>query len=117
MRRKQSGVSLGGLLVGAAILVVGALLGLKLAPSYIEFFSAKKAVTAIAQEKQTATVGDIRKAFDLRAAVDGVETIKGSDLEITKDGSEVVIFFAYRKDVPMFAGLGIYIDFQASSKQ
>ena len=117
MRRKQSGVSLGGLLVGAAILVVGALLGLKLAPSYIEFFSAKKAVIALAQEKQSSTVADIRKAFDQRAQVDGVETVKGSDLEITKEGSEVVISFAYRKDVPMFAGLGIYIEFQASSKQ
>lgn len=117
VRRRQSGVSLGGLLVAAAILVVLALLGLKLAPSYIEYFQAKKAIAAIGLEKQTSSVADIRKAFDQRAAVDGVETIKGSDLEITKEGSEVVISFGYRKDVPMFAGIGIYIDFQASSKQ
>jgi hypothetical protein len=116
LRKYQSGVSLGGLMIGAAILVVLALLGLKLAPSYIEFFQAKKAIVAIAQEKQGATVIDIRKAFDQRAAVDGVETVRGSDLEVTKDGAEVVISFGYRKDVPMFAGIGLYIDFQANSK-
>ncbi len=117
MRHKQSGVSLGGLLIAGAILVVLALLGLKLAPSYIEYFQAKKGIIALAQEKQSSTVIDIRKAFDQRADVDGVETIKGSDLEITKEGAEVVISFAYRKDIPMFAGLGLYVDFQASSKQ
>ena len=117
MRRKQSGVSLGGLMVAAAILIVLILLGLKLAPSYIEYFQAKNAIESVAQEKQSATVADMRKAFDARAAVDGFEAVKGSDLEITKDGSEVVISFGYRKEVPMFVNLGIYIDFQADSKQ
>lgn len=117
MRHKQSGVSLGGLLGIGGILVVLALLGLKLAPSYIEFFQAKKGIIALAQEKQTASVIDIRRAFDQRAGVDGVESIKGSDLDVTKDGGEVVISFGYRKDIPMFGGMGLYVDFQASSKQ
>ena len=42
-------------MIGAAIFVVLALLGLKLAPSYIEFFQAKKAIVALAQEKQAAS--------------------------------------------------------------
>jgi hypothetical protein len=36
---------------------------------------------------------------------------------VTKEGNEVVISFAYRKEVPLFANVGLYIDFAASSKR
>ena len=41
--------------------------------------------------------------------------IKGSDLDITKDGSGLVIAFAYRKEMSLVANVGLYIDFAASS--
>ena len=44
MRNRQRGVSLLGLLAGGVILIAVALLGMRLAPSYIEFFAIKKAV-------------------------------------------------------------------------
>jgi len=68
MRMKQLGISLGGLMVGAVIFIVLAMLGMKLGPSYLEFASIKKAVVAIAQEKAGASVNDVRKAFDARAS-------------------------------------------------
>ena len=91
MRKNQLGVSLGGLLVGAAIFIVLAMFGMKLGPSYLEFFAIKKAVNAIAQEKRGASVNEIRKAFDARATIDNISTITGADLEVTKEGSELVI--------------------------
>lgn len=118
VRTKQFGISLGGLMMGAIVFIVAAMLGLKLAPSYIEFFAIKKAVNAIAAEKRGGgTVAEIRKSFDARAAVDDIASVKGSDLEVTKDGSELVIVAAYRKEIPLFAGMGIYIEFRASSKE
>jgi hypothetical protein len=41
--------------------------------------------------------------------------VKASDLEITKVGNDFQIVAAYRKEIPLFANLGIYIDFEASS--
>jgi hypothetical protein len=117
MRRKQLGVSLGGLLVGGFVLILVALLGLRLAPSYIEYFTIKKNLSALASEKRGASPAEIRKSFDQRASVDDITTVKGSDLEVTKEGTEVVISAAYRKEIPLFANLGIYIDFAASSKE
>jgi hypothetical protein len=117
MRTKQLGISLGGLMMGAVVFIVAAMLGLKLAPSYIEFFAIKKAVNAIATEKRGSTVADIRKTFDARATVDDISTVKGSDLEVTKDANELVIVAAYRKEIPLFAGVGLYIEFRASSKE
>jgi len=117
MRKNQLGIGLGGLMVGAAIFIALAVLGMKLGPSYLEFFSIKKAVVAIAQEKPTATVAEIRKAFDARATIDAISTVTGKDLEVTKDGGDLLITASYRKEVPLVANTGIYIDFRAASKE
>ena len=118
MRKKQLGISLGGLMAGAAVLIVFAMVGMKMAPSYIEFFAVKKAVNALATETRGgATVVEIRKNFDQRATIDDINTVKGSDLEITKDGGSVVISVGYRKEIPLFSNIGVYIDFRAASKE
>ena len=115
MRKGQLGISLTGLIVGAIILVLGALLAMKVAPPYLEFFNAKKLIGQISNEGNT-SVADIRKAFDLKSSIDDVTVIKGSDLEITKEGGDIVISFAYRKEIPLFGNAGLYLDFAADSK-
>ena len=117
MRKRQTGVSLLGLIIVAAVLIVVLLIGMKLAPSYIEFFAIKKAVNAIASDKTaSSSVAEVRKSFDKYATIDDISTIKGTDLEITKDGGSMVIRAAYRREVPLVANVGIYIDFVAEGK-
>lgn len=118
MRRNQLGIGLAGLMVGGVIFIVLAMVALKLTPSYIEFFAIKKAVNAIAGEARGgATVIEIRKSFDARATIDAIESVKGSDLEVTKDSNGVVVTAGYRKEIPLVANIGVYIDFSASSKE
>jgi Tfp pilus assembly major pilin PilA len=118
MRKKQLGIGLGGLMVGVVIVIVLAMIALKLTPSYIEFFAIKKAVNALATEsKGGASVAEIRKSFDARSMIDAIESVKGSDLEVTKDGGGLVISVSYRKEIPLFANLGVYIEFNANSKE
>ena len=116
MKSRQAGVSLMGLFIGLFILIFLALLSFKVLPPIMEYRTAKNGIQAIARERQTSTVADIRKAFDARAQIDDIATIKGSDLEVTKEGGEVVIAFAYRKEIPLFANVGLYLDFVANSK-
>jgi hypothetical protein len=113
MRAGQRGLSLVALIVVLFIAVLVVIFGMKVVPSYIEYRSAKKAIDAIVVEKQGATPGDIRRAFDNRAVIDDIESVKSSDLEITKDGSALVIGFAYRREVPLFNNVGLYIDYRA----
>jgi len=112
-RTQQQGLSLIALIIGLVVLALVALGGMKVLPSYLEYRSAKHAIDAIASERQGATVADIRRAFDNRSAVDDINTVKASDLEITKEGNGVVISFAYRKEVPLFNNVGLYIDYAA----
>ena len=115
-RYLQQGVTLSGLFVVLFILIFGALLAMKLIPAYIEYGTAKNAIQAIARDRSGQSPAEIRRAFDARAAIDDIKAVKSSDLDITKEGGETVIGFAYRKEVPLFGNLGVYIDFAANSK-
>jgi hypothetical protein len=113
--RRQRGVTITGLVISLVVVIFIALLGFKLIPAFMEFRSMKGAIEAIAREKQAGTVTEIRRAFESRQAIDDFQAVKPSDLDITKQGNQVVIAFAYRKEVPLFANIGVYIDFRASS--
>ncbi len=78
--------------------------------------TAKKDMLAVAgSEGRTGSVVDIRKAFDRRADIDGITVVTGADLDISKDGGDIVISFAYTKKIPLFANVSLLIDFAASS--
>jgi hypothetical protein len=115
MLSRQRGLSLLGLVIVVFIAIFVAVLAMKLVPAYIEFYTAKGAIEKIARGGG-ASVSEIRKSFDNRATIDDINVIKGQDLEITKQGNEVVISFAYRKEVPLFSNVGVYIEFAADSR-
>jgi type II secretory pathway component PulJ len=117
MRARQRGITLMGLIVGSVVLVFVALLGMRLLPSYLEYFTIKQALVAIGNEMRgrDAQVGDVRRAFDNRAVIDDIKSVGASDLVISKQGNSYAIDVAYRKEIPLFANIGVYIDFEASS--
>jgi len=100
--------------IGLVLVAVG---GMKVVPAYIEYMSVKKAVAGVVQGGEArGTVAEIRRAFDKRAQVDDINVISGTDLEITKEGNDVVVAFAYPKKIPLFGNVSIYFDFAGSSK-
>ena len=115
MRQVQSGVTLMGLFIALFVIIIAALLAMKLIPAYMEYATAKNAIDAIARERNAQNAAEVRRAFDARAAIDNITAVKASDLEISKDGAGLAIGFAYRKEVPLFSNVGVYIDFAANS--
>jgi hypothetical protein len=107
-----------GVLALLIAIVFVAIIGMKLVPAYIEYYTIKSAITAITQsgELRNATVADVRKAYDRRANVDDITAVRPGDLEVTKDGNEIVIAFAYEKRVPLFYNISLLIDFASSTK-
>jgi hypothetical protein len=116
---RQRGLGFAGVLALLIGIVFVAILGMKLAPAYLEYFAIKKAVTGMIEsgELRNATVADVRKAFDRRAVIDDITSIQGGDLEVTKDGSDIVIGFAYEKRIPLLNNVSVLIDFKGSSKK
>jgi hypothetical protein len=117
MRKTQQGLSMGVLIGGCVVFALVALIGMKVAPAYIEYGQIRKAVTAIGVASGTgATVNDLRKAFDKRALVDDITTITGNDLDISKDGGDIIVSFAYPRRIPLFSNISLLIEFSGSSK-
>jgi hypothetical protein len=106
-----------GMLVLLVAIVFVAIIGMKLVPAYIEYFSIKKAITSMTQsgELRGASVADVRKAFDRRQAIEDWTAVSPADLEITKEGNEIVISFAYEKRIPLFYNISVLIDFAGTS--
>jgi len=104
-----------GMLVVGIIIVFVAIGGLKIAPAYIEYFTVKKAIVGVAQTTGKGTVGEVRQAFDRRAQIDDIDVISAKDLEITKEGNDIVISFAYPKRISLFGNVSVVIEFAASS--
>jgi exopolysaccharide biosynthesis protein len=109
---KQRGLSIIGLVFILFIVIVVALFAMKVVPSFIEYRSAKTAIEAIAAQNP-GTPAEARRAFESRAAIDNIETVKPTDLDISKDGGAIVIGFSYRKEIPLFNNVGVYIDYVA----
>jgi hypothetical protein len=113
---RQRGVSL---LAAAAVMILVALValvGMKLLPAVIEFYSVKKTLSAMESSGDTkGTVSEIRRAFNRRGLIDGVTVIAGDDLDITKDGGETVVSAAWSVKVPIAGIVSACIDFSATT--
>jgi hypothetical protein len=115
--RKQQGVSLSGLIFWLALLGFLGVMAAKLLPAYIEFFAVKKIFATMEKAGELqGTVGEIRKAYDRRNAIEDVKNVQGSDLEIARGpGGETVVTAAWSAKVPMVYNASACLDFVVST--
>ncbi|MCX7147815.1 MAG: DUF4845 domain-containing protein [Rhodocyclales bacterium] len=113
----QRGLSLNTLMVGGAILGLVSLLLMKALPPWMEYGNAVKAIkgTAADSSLKDASMKQVRDAYARRADMDDVKSVPAADLDITKDGGELVLSFKYEKKIPLFGNASLVFDFEASS--
>ncbi len=117
--KQQRGLTLVSMLLVCVLLIMVALVGIKVAPDVIEYNAVLKSVKATVQDPAArgAGVAEIRRAFDKRKSIDNVTAVTGADLDISKEGNEVVITFAYTKKIPLYGPVSLAIDFEGNSSQ
>ena len=115
-RGRQRGFTLFSLLFwGILVGFVGYLLVCAL-PTLNEYFTIQRTVDKIAKE-QPATVAVARQAFDKQKDLEySISSISGRDLSITKENDQVVIGFAYDKEIPVMGPVYILIKYEGRSK-
>ncbi|MBV6476066.1 MAG: DUF4845 domain-containing protein [Rhodocyclaceae bacterium] len=114
MKKQQKGLSLIGLILVSAVVIGVAVVGMKVAPSVIEYYTVLKHIKTIANSGAT-TVAEVRSAYDRQASVDETPSITGADLEVTKEGNQLVIAFEYAKKIHIAGNVSICIDYAGSS--
>jgi hypothetical protein len=114
---KQRGLSLIGLLITSAVLVFFALVGFKLLPSYIEYWTVQRIISDISRspEIRGESLRAVQGAFDRRAIIDNVNSVKGSDLEVSKTGDGWQIVASWSTRVPLFGNVNACLDFEAKN--
>ena len=112
---KQRGVTISGLMVWGIIISLVAVLGMKVVPEYIAYYKIVKSVKSVAANASGKTVAEIRSAYDKYADVNVIDTITAADLDISKEGNDIVIAFGYEKRIPLFYNISLLIDFQGTS--
>lgn len=115
----QRGITLTGFLVFAILAVVVLLIGFKVGPSYMEYYTIQKTFRAMASEPslKTATRGEFNSAFNARAGVDNIKSIGYDDVQIEKDGNGIVLSAEYSVKVPLFSNVSVLMEFRPSSQQ
>ncbi|MGH8726717.1 MAG: DUF4845 domain-containing protein [Burkholderiales bacterium] len=114
---KTRGLSMIGFLF--VIVVVGFLVVFlfKLIPAYVEYFSIKNALSAMARdsELQNASPQAIRSAFSRRVQIDDIKAIEPADIGIEKDGGNLVLSTSYSKRVPIIGHFNACLDFSITT--
>ena len=116
--RKQSGVSLMGLIVTLGVLGFIAVMAAKLMPAYVEYFAVKKMFAAMRDGGDLkGSVRDIRYSYEKRNAIEDVKSVRGDDLEVSKEGGEAVVTANWSVKVPMVSNINACLDFTATTAQ
>lgn len=114
---KQKGMGLIVLIFWVLLAIFIIMLVLKLFPVYRENLAIKTTLAAMVSDPvlQNGTKGEIRKSFNKRAQIDDISAVNGGDLEIDKEGGQIILGIAYSVKTPLFANISLYIDFNESS--
>ena len=115
--RRQRGVTLFGLMFWAIVIGVTALVVMRVLPTVNEYYTIQRAVDKIAREGGT-TVPEIRAAFDKTKQIEySITSIDGKDLQITKENDQIVVSFAYDKEIELVAPVYLLIKYEGRSKK
>ncbi len=114
---KQRGVTITGLLMTIVVLMMVSLLGFKVFGPYKQYFTIQKVFKQIAVNPEVKGGGrkDFLQAWSKYAMTDDIGVLSGDDVELTKDGNDIVISAAYSVRVPLFKNISLLIDFAPSS--
>jgi hypothetical protein len=110
---KQKGVALGSLISWCIVAIMVLLFLMAIIPPYMEYRSIMGAADDIvANSSSYSSIAAMRQAFDKQAQIDDITTLKGSDLEIGREGANIVISFEYEKRIKLAGNVGLVITYK-----
>lgn len=115
--KNQKGMTLIGLILGGAVVIGLAIVGMKTAPSVMEYYSILKVLKTMnsSGDIKGASIADIRKSYDNRAYIEDIKSVTAADLDISKEGNDTVVAFEYSRKIPIVGNVSLCIDYAGST--
>lgn len=106
-----------GFLFVAGVVIVFALVGFRMVPAYIEYYSVQKALQGAMADVNDLSTPAIRRAVDRRLGADYVDSVRSSDVEVTKVGNTITASLTWEKRLPLVYNISLVLDFDASASR
>lgn len=110
---RQRGISFIGLLFVAIVVASVGVVVAQVIPTLIEYQAILKAAN---KAKDGATVPEVRAIFDRAQAIDDFQSVSGKDLDVKKVGDNVVVSFAYQREIHLFGPAFLTLKYEGQSR-
>ena len=112
----QRGMTTIGWLIVLGLIAFFALLILRLAPAYMEYYTVSSALDSLQQEPfiGSKTPMEIRNLLQRRFDVNDVKSIEAKDVKVTQSGGRTTIEANYEVRVPMLGNIDAMAKFDKS---
>jgi hypothetical protein len=115
---RQAGVSLLWFIFVIAVVLVVAIVGFRVLPAYIEFFSVEKALGETLREVQNVNnTSEIRKQFQRKADAGYIESVDGKSIEMEKVGNDYIASVEWTRKLHLIGNASLLLEFRATSKR
>jgi hypothetical protein len=99
-----------------AILVGCGYVFFKVLPAVNEHFAVRKAIRSIVASGPSTPL-EVQNTFDRQKSIDGIVSLSGRDLEITREDGVLVITYAYDRKVPLTTDIALLIRYAGTTRK
>jgi len=115
-RRYQHGLTITGFILVAILAVAVVMIGFRMIPAYIEWYTVQKVMAnTLATSKDGFTTYQFRRDFDLKASADYIDSVRGSDIEVTKEGNQLVATANWTRILHLIGNVSLLLEFEATA--
>ena len=115
---KQSGLSLLWFIFVVAVVLVVAVVGFRVMPAYIEYFSVERALKQSLQEvRDLNSTNELRRQFQKKADAGYIESVDGRNVEVEKVGNEYYATIEWTRKLHLVGNASLLLEFQAAAKR
>jgi hypothetical protein len=114
---RQRGLSLIGFLFVTAVVLVVALLGFRVIPAYIEYFSVQKALQGALADSTDLTAADVRKLLDRRFNADYIDSVRAADVQVTRSNNVTTASVSWESRLHLVSNASLVLEFDASASR
>jgi Domain of unknown function (DUF4845) len=111
---RQRGLSLFGLLFWGVVIVFTVIIGAKVTPTVMEYFTIQRLVNKIASGNPP-SVAAAKAEFERAIGIEYSVGISSQDLDVTKENDKVKIFFKYQREVPLGGPAFLLLKYEGQS--
>jgi hypothetical protein len=105
-----------GFIFTTIVAVAVVMIGFRMVPAYIEYFTVQKVMAKTLEDsKQGFSLYQFRRDFDLKASADYIDSVRGSDIEVSKEGNALVATAAWTRTLHLVGNVSLLLEFEATA--